>query len=130
MQSARDERSLGELFGELAQDVGKLVRQEVSLAKTELGQKASRVGRDVATIAVGGLIAYAALMLLLWAVVLLLALAIPLWLAALTVGLVTALVGYTLIQRGLAALKQADLTPRRTVETLREDVRWAKEQAA
>ena len=130
MQHARDERSLGELFGELTQEVGALVRQEVALAKTELGQKASRVGRDAGMLAVGGLIGYAGFLVLLGAAVLLLALVMPLWLATLLVGLVTAVAGYALVQRGLAGLKKADLTPHQTVETLREDVRWAKEQAA
>jgi hypothetical protein len=54
----------------------------------------------------------------------------PLWVAALAVGLVAAVAGYVLVQRGLAELKRTDLTPRRTVATLREDLRWAKEQAA
>jgi hypothetical protein len=130
VQHTRDERSLGELFGELAQEIGELVRHEMALAKTELGQKASRVGRDVGLLAVGGLIGYAGFLVLLGAAVLLLALVVPLWLAALLVGLVTAAAGYVLVQRGLSALKEADLTPRRTVETLKEDFRWAKEQAA
>ncbi len=49
----RDERTLGELFSELAQETSTLVRQEVNLAKTEMSQKASRVGKDVGFLAAG-----------------------------------------------------------------------------
>lgn len=50
----RDDRSIGELFAELAQESATLVRQEVQLAKTEMSQKASRVGKDVGFLAAGG----------------------------------------------------------------------------
>ena len=53
MQAGRDDRSLGELFAELAQETSTLVRQEVELARVELSQKAARVGRDVASLVVG-----------------------------------------------------------------------------
>ena len=46
MQGPRDDRSLGELFSELAQETSTLVRQEVNLAKTEMTQKASRAGKQ------------------------------------------------------------------------------------
>jgi len=128
MQERKEDRSLGELFADLAQETSTLVRQEVALAKTELTQKASRVGRDVAMLVVGGAVAYAGLLVLLAAVVFGLATFMPNWLAALIVGLVVAAVGYFLVQRGRDALGREDLTPRQTIETLKEDAEWAKEQ--
>lgn len=128
-QARKDDRSLGELFGDLARDTGTLVRQEVQLATTEMTHKASQAGRDVGALAVGGLIAYAGLLAILAAVIIALAAAgLPWWLAALLVGVVVAVVGAVLIQRGLGALKHLDLTPRQTVETLKEDTQWAKDQ--
>ncbi len=124
----RDERSLGELFSELAQDTSTLVRKEVQLAKTEMSQKASRVGKDVGFLAAGGAVAYAGLLGILAGVIVLLGQAIPMWLSALLVGLVVAGVGYFLVRRGLDALKQEDLAPRQTIETLKEDGQWAKDQ--
>jgi membrane protein implicated in regulation of membrane protease activity len=50
------------------------------------------------------------------------------WISALIVGAILAIAGYVMLQRGLRKLKQTDLTPRRTVETLKDDVQWAKEQ--
>lgn len=129
MQQSKDERSLGELFGDLARDMGTLVSQEITLARTEMTAKASRVGKDIAFLAVGGMIAYAGLLAIIAAVILLLGSnGVPWWLSALIVGLVVAGIGYFLVQRGLTALKREDLTPRQTIESLKEDTQWAKEQ--
>ncbi len=124
----RDDRSLGELFAELAQETGKLVREEVNLAKTEMSQKASRVGKDVGFLAAGGAVAYAGLLAIIAGVIAVLGLVIPLWLSALLVGLVVAVAGYFLVRRGLDALKREDLAPRETIQTLKEDKEWAKDQ--
>ena len=124
-----EERSLGELFGDLARDTGTLVRQEVELAKTEMTQKASRAARDIGVLAAGGLVAYAGFLAILAAIVLgLVAAGLDAWLAALLVGAVVAAVGALLVQRGLSALKREELAPRQTVETLKEDAQWAKDQ--
>ena len=129
MQDSKQDRSLGELFGELAADMGVLVRKEVELARTEMTQKASRVGKDVAFLAVGGAVAYAGLLAIVAAIIIGLAtLGLQWWLAALIVGLVVAGIGYFLVQKGLDALKREDIAPRQTIETLQEDKEWAKEQ--
>ncbi|MBV9547391.1 MAG: phage holin family protein [Chloroflexi bacterium] len=129
MHTRADDRSLGELFGDLVRDMGILVRQEVNLASTELTYKASRVGRELALLAVGGLVAYAGLLAIVAAVIIVLAAAgLPWWLAALIVGVIVAAVGAVLVQRGLAALKRVDLAPRQTIQTVKEDTQWAKEQ--
>ena len=124
----RDDRSLGELFTELAQETSTLVRQEVNLAKTEMSQKASRAGKHAGSLAAGGALAYAGLLAILAAVIVLLDNVMPLWLSALLVGLVVAVVGYLLIRRGLDALKQEGFAPRDTIETLKEDQQWVKDQ--
>ena len=124
----RDDRTLGELFSELAQETSTLVRQEVNLAKTEMSQKASRVGKDVGFLAAGGVVAYAGLLAILAGMIVLLGQVIPMWLSALLVGLVVAAVGYFLIKKGLDAHKREDVAPRQTMETLKEDGQWIKDQ--
>jgi tetrahydromethanopterin S-methyltransferase subunit G len=124
----KDNRSLGELFSELAQETSTLVRQEVDLAKTEMSQKASRVGKDVGFLAAGGAVAYAGLLAILAAVIVVLDTFLPLWLAALLVGLVVVAVGYFLVKKGLDALKQESVAPQQTIETLKEDGQWIKDQ--
>ncbi len=128
MQQSRDDRSLGELFSELAQETSTLVRQEVNLAKTEMSHKASRAGRHIGVLAAGGAVAYAGLLAILAGVIVLLDNVMPLWASALLVGVVVAVVGYLLARRAIDALKREDFAPRETVQTLKEDQQWAKDQ--
>ncbi|MDP9351198.1 MAG: phage holin family protein [Chloroflexota bacterium] len=127
MQS-RDDRSLGELFAELTKETTTLVRQEVQLAKTEMSQKATEVSKDVGFLAAGGALAYAGLLAIIAGVVLALGEFIPLWVSALLVGLVVVGIGYYLVQKGLKALKQVSPAPEQTIQTLKEDKEWAKDQ--
>ena len=129
MQESKEDRSLGELFGELAREMSTLVSQEVQLARTEITEKATRVGKDIALLLAGGAVAYAGLLAIMAAAILALAAnGLPMWASALLVGLVIAGVGYVLVQRGLGALKREDLAPRQSIESIREDAQWAKEQ--
>jgi len=129
MQESKTDSSIGELFADLTRDMSTLVRQEVQLAKTEVTQKATRVGKDVAYMAVGGAIAYAGFLALVAAVIVILGMVgVPWWLSALLVGLIVAAVGYFLIMKGRDALKRLDMAPRETIQTLKEDAEWAKEQ--
>src|SRR5215217_1284810 len=61
-QQEREERSIGELFAELLQKTTTLVRQEIELAKVEMSQKASRVGKNVGFLVIGGVVAYTGLL--------------------------------------------------------------------
>jgi xanthine/uracil permease len=128
MREVRDERSLGDLFAELSREVSTLVRQEVHLAKAEVSQKASQVGRNVAFVALGGFIAYAGFLALIAALILGLSEFMAGWLAALLVGLIICAVGYLLLQTGINELKRVNPVPRRTVESLKEDAEWVKQQ--
>jgi len=130
MQQSKDDRSIGELFAELSRETSTLVRQEVALAKTEMSQKVSRIGKDVGMLAVGGAVAYAGFLAILAAVIIILAELIPWWLSALIVGAVVAGIGYFLIQKGREDLKRTNLAPQQTIETLKEDAEWAKRQVS
>jgi uncharacterized membrane protein YqjE len=124
------ERSIGELFGELSQDMALLVRQETQLARTEMQQKLSKITTDLVALATGGIVAYLGGLALTAFVILLLIDPIGLkpWLAALIVGAVLGIVGWVMLQRGLKELKRTDPTPRRTVDSIKDDIQWAKEQ--
>ena len=125
-----EERSIGELFGELSQDMSLLVRQEAQLAKTEMQAKRSRVTGDLISLAAGGVVALVGGLAITAAVILLLIhpIGVTPWLAALIVGALLGIVGWVMLQRGLKDLKRTDPTPRRTVETIKDDIQWAKEQ--
>ncbi len=124
----RREPSLGALFGELLHDTQKLLRQEVALAKSEVSQKASVAGSAVTYLAIGGFIAYAGFLAIVFAIIAALGLIMPVWLSALIVGLVVAIIGYLVLQQGLNNLKANKLVPHQTIQSLKETTEWAKEQ--
>ncbi|HZN01700.1 MAG TPA: phage holin family protein [Pyrinomonadaceae bacterium] len=135
MQRMNEQRStdlenkpLGDLFGDLASEMSNLVRQEVALARVEISQKAKYAGRNIGYLVVGGAVAYAALLAVLAAVIMLLDKVMPAWGAALLVGVVVAAIGWLLIGKAMSALQQMEVTPRETVETLKEDAAWMKQQ--
>ena len=128
MAQLREERSLGDLFSDLSRETTTLVRQEVQLAKAELTQSATEAVRGIGMLVAGGAVAYAGLFFLLLAIVFgLIEAGWDAWLSALVVGLVVVALGAILVLRARESLKPANLAPRRTLETLKEDQEWAKE---
>ena len=129
MAHANDNRTLGEMFGELSREIRTLVHQEIQLARTELTEKISRLGKGVGFVIGGGLLAYGGLLAIVAAIVLALtAMGLPAWAAALVAGILVAGGGYLLIRSGLAALRPDRLTPQQTIDTLKEDAQWLKTQ--
>ncbi len=134
MQALREERSIGQLLKELRDETTTLLRQEVDLAKTEMSEKASRAGKNLGSLAVGGGVAFLGALALLAAVIYgltsllnqFMSVGVAIWLAPLIVGLVLAAVGYNLVQKALATLKQESLTPRTTTQTLQENKEWLR----
>jgi hypothetical protein len=129
MDARTDERSLGQLFGDLSRQLSTLVRQEIALARTELTARAGSMGRGATMVGIGGAIAYAGLLALVAAVALLLIDAgITPWVATLLVAVVTAAIGGAVAAYGRTEIARTDLTPHRTIETIRDDAEWAKER--
>jgi predicted phage tail protein len=137
MPELRQERSIGELFGQLSQDMTLLVRQEVQLARAEMSDKLSRLTTNLVSVIGGGFVAYVGALALVAALILALhdLANISPWISALIVGALLAIAGYSMLRRGLTELKRVDLAPRRTVENIKDDVQaikddvqWAKEQ--
>jgi hypothetical protein len=128
MENRKEDRSLGELFSELATETSTLIRQEMQLARVELGQTASQAGKEVGFIGLGGAVTYAGVLAVIAAVILIIGQFMPMWLSALIVGVVVAAIGYFLSQKHLNALKDINVSPRATLETLKQDKDWAKEQ--
>ncbi len=124
----KEDRSLGDLFSELAGETGTLIRQEVALAQTELTQTATVVGKNVGSLVIGGAVAYAAVLAMLAGVILLLAQVIPAWTSALLVGAIIGGAAYFMISSALTRLRNTDPVPRNTIETIKEDAKWLKNE--
>ena len=130
MQIQKDERSLGDLFSELAGETGQLIRQEVALAQAELTTKATQVGKNVGFLAVGGAVAFAAMLAILAGVIMGLSYLMPAWIAAILVGAVVGIAAFVLISSALAELKKTNIKPEETVESIKEDAQWLKNQVS
>lgn len=124
----RREESIGELVRDLAAETNTLMRQEIELAKAELGEKVRTAGRGAGMFGGAGVAALLALGALTACAIALLATALDhVWLSALIVALVWAAVAAALALRGREQVKEAaPPVPEQTVETLKEDVAWAK----
>jgi uncharacterized membrane protein YqjE len=121
-------RGITGLVRDIARDLIQLVRGEVALARSELGDKAGQVGRGGAKILAGGLLGVIALLILSEALVIALAHAMPAWLASIIVAIVLAVIGVLLALQGRRHLKPDLLIPRRTSRNLERDAQLVKER--
>ena len=106
-----------------------VVRSEVRLAKTEVREAAVKAKSSTALLGGGTVAAIYALLFLLLGIVYTMALVMPTWAAALIVGAALAVVATLVLTAGVKRFKGIHPTPERTVETIKENVEWAKQQA-
>ena len=125
---AVEDRSLSEVLQDILRNLQDIVRSEVRLAKTELREEADKVKSSALLTGAGAVTALFALLFLLLTIVYALSLVLPIWAAALIVGSVLAVFAALLLMVGVRHFKQIHPVPERTVETLKEDVEWAKQQ--
>jgi hypothetical protein len=118
--------SIGELIGNISNDLSQLFRQEVELAKAEVRQEAVKAGKAASMLGGAGFAGYLAVVLLSFALVFGLANVIDAGWAALIVAVIWAVVGAVLYATGRKRLKTVDPMPRRTVDTIKEDAKWLK----
>jgi hypothetical protein len=129
MAAMKDERTLGEMFAEFSREARSLVQQEIQLAKAEVAEKASKMKTGLGFVVGGGLLVYGGFLAVIAAsVLILIRVGLPPWAGALLGGLLLTGTGYAFIQSGLARLRPEEMTPRRTIETLKEDAQWLKTQ--
>jgi Putative Actinobacterial Holin-X, holin superfamily III len=120
------ETSVGELIGNISNDLSQLFRQEVELAKAELKQEATKAGKAAGMLGGAGFAGYLAVVLLSFALVFALANVMDAGWAALIVAVIWGIIGAVLYVLGRNRLKTVDPMPRRTVDTIKEDAQWLK----
>jgi len=123
---AVDNLSVGELIGNISNDLSQLFRQEVELAKAELKQEATKAGKAAGMLGGAGFAGYLAVVLLSFALVFGLANVMDAGWAALIVAVIWGVIGAVLYVNGRKKLKTVDPMPRRTVDTIKEDAQWLK----
>ena len=129
-ESELRERPLGEVARELTRDVSLLVRQEVELAKAEMTEKGRVAAPGLGMIGGAGVVGLMAAGALTAFLILVLSIFLPEWSAALIVGAVLAAAAYLLVKQGKERVEEAGAPiPEQTIETVKEDVEWAKTRA-
>jgi hypothetical protein len=127
--------TIASLLQDLRDETTTLLRQEVALAKVEMTQKAKGLTAQAVKIAVGGFIAYAGLIVLLFGLADLLAVGLhrmgaspdlAAWLGPMLVGLIIALIGYFMFSHARKAMAAETIVPERTVDSLRQNKEWAQ----
>jgi VIT1/CCC1 family predicted Fe2+/Mn2+ transporter len=125
------ERPIGQVARELTSDLSLLVRQEIELAKAEMAQKGRTAAPGLGMFGGAGIVALCAAGAITAFFVLVFSLFLPDWAAALIVGAALAAVAYVLIRQGKERVAEAGKpVPEQTIETVKEDVEWAKTRAS
>jgi len=122
----KEQAPVSDLIADLARELLTLATQELSLAQLEFRQKFGQLIGGIALIAAGGIVAYAGFLALIAGLVIVLAHFVALWVAALVVGLAVVGAGYLLLNTGLERLREVDVVPHHTIQTLKEDAEWLK----
>ena len=128
IQQSADERSLGEVVSDLSTDLSTLMKQEVQLAKVELKQEVTKVGKGAGMLGGAGFAGWFVLLFLSLAMTFLLDNWLPIEVAALITAGVWAVIAAALALVGRKELQEANPQLPQTQETLKEDVQWAKAQ--
>lgn len=131
-------RSIADLVKDLRDETTTLLRQEVELAKTEMSEKASKAGRNIAMAVVGGAIAHLALIFLLLAATGAIDTGVETtdlarhsdWIAPLAVGLIVGGLGAILLMKAKSGLTNINPKPEQTIRSLKEDKQWAQRKVA
>ncbi len=123
---AEGETSLGQLIGELTEDLSRLMRQELELAKAEIRQEATKAGKAAGMLGAAGFAGYMTAVLLSLALAFGLATFMGLGWATLVVAVLWGIAGFALFSTGRSRLRKVNPKPERTIETLKEDAEWAR----
>ena len=125
------ERPLGEVAKDLTSDVALLVRQEIELAKAEMAEKGRTAAPGLGMFGGAGVVGLCAAGALTAFLILVFSLFLPDWAAALIVGVVLAAVAFVLARQGKERIADAGKpVPEQTIETVKEDMEWAKTRAS
>jgi uncharacterized membrane protein affecting hemolysin expression len=121
-------RSLGEIVGDITQDMSTLVRQEMDLATSEMKREVAKLGKGAGMFGGAGATGYLTLIFLSLALTYLLDNWMPIELAALIVALLWGVVTAVLALKGRQEIKNANPELPVTQQTLKEDAQWARTQ--
>lgn len=125
-----DQPSIAQLIGGLVTDAEHVIRKELELAKVEIEDMGKRAASSAIAVATGGVVAGAGGLLLLFMLVHLITsvAGVDLWISYAMVGGAVSVIGGILLAKGIARIRNIDMVPRETIDALRKDAQWIREQ--
>ncbi|OPY66854.1 MAG: hypothetical protein A4E57_02598 [Syntrophorhabdaceae bacterium PtaU1.Bin034] len=124
------EMSVAELLRRIPEEAKLLIRSQAMLLKSEIDMKIGQSVKYSIFLLAGVIIAWLGIMAAVATVIVVIGLFIPLWASALVVTLVLLIGGGILALAGLGKLRKMEWVPRRTVETVKENIQWLQKQSA
>lgn len=122
------QEGIGPLLGDLLKDLQRMVRGEIALARAEVRDDVSQAGRGVASMAIAAIVGLTGFLLLMLAVAYVLNLWMRMWIAMGIVAVVLLAVAGMLAMNAKAKLSATNLKPEQTIESMKENEEWAKQQ--
>lgn len=129
-ENQQDQQKPGftDLLKSLSNGLGQLLRQEVEFAKVEVSKQMTHARRGIILLATGAVFGFCAVLVLLSAAVAALALVVPLWLSAIIIGVAIGLIGVILLGLARRELTAERLKPQKTIDLVKEDIAWMRNQ--
>lgn len=127
--AAQNGRTVPEVLQDIVGNIQEIIRSELRLAKVEVKQEAAKAKSPVIMSAMGGALGLYALGFLLLTAMLAMATVMTMWMAALIIGAVLAVASMALIGAATARFKHVNAVPERTIESIKENVQWTKDQS-
>jgi uncharacterized membrane protein YqjE len=128
-KAAQNGRTVPEVLQDIVGNIQEIIRSEFRLAKAEIKQEAAKAKSPVIMSIMGGALGLYAFGFLLLTAMLAMATVMTMWMAALMIGAVLAVASIALIGAGKARLKHVHAVPERTIESIKENVQWTKDQS-
>ncbi|MDQ2682647.1 MAG: phage holin family protein [Chloroflexota bacterium] len=119
---------IGAILSGLLRDLQDMVRGEVALARAEIKEDVGTATKGLASIAMAGVVALTGFIFLMLAVTYLLNIWMRMWIAAGIVGLVLLAIGGIAFASGKSKLSATNLKPDQTIDSVKENTQWAKQQ--
>jgi len=123
-----EERSVTQILQDIFTNVQEIIRSEMRLARTEIGEETNKALRAVAVLGAGLILGMYAVGFLLLSAAYALAAVLPDWLGPLIVGLIVAAIATALIVIGRGRIKTVSPVPQKTISSVKEDAQWVKDQ--
>src|ERR1700730_9714583 len=128
VQNAQNSRAMAEVLQDIVGNIQEIIRSEFLLAKAEISEETAKAARSSIPLAVGLVLALYAFGFILLAIVHALSAVVDAWLASLIVGVAVLVVSVILVSVGRRRFQQVKVVPEKTIETMKENVQWAKHQ--